>query len=176
MGELLRTTCSPDEVCLSDSVPEVGEKYPNRQLEVILRTTVTPQVKLSNGTATIRLEGRAFFFLEGTSIKVGKIPFETIATFFFSTIHDRLTGSMAISKLIFKKDVDFFDLPVDSLNGLRDATKGATLNLLNTLLKKGLPLNKTKDLQISEPLINIVHGAFIIQVNFDLERDFYNKS
>lgn len=86
------------------------------------------------------------------------------------------SGSMAISKLIFKKDVDFFDLPVDSLNGLRDATKGATLNLLNTLLKKGLPLNKTKDLQISEPLINIVHGAFIIQVNFDLERDFYNKS
>lgn len=52
MGELLRTTCSPDEVCLSDSVPEVGEKYPNRQLEVILRTTVTPQVKLSNGKIT----------------------------------------------------------------------------------------------------------------------------
>jgi hypothetical protein len=31
---MLKTTCEVDEVCLGDSVPEAGEKYPNEQLEL----------------------------------------------------------------------------------------------------------------------------------------------
>lgn len=49
LGTLLRTTCSSDEVCLSDSVPEVEEKYPNQQLELEIESVQPPKIKITKG-------------------------------------------------------------------------------------------------------------------------------
>ena len=46
-GSLLRTTCSLDEVCLTDSVPEAGERYPNSQFEVLIDTTRPPKLTIN---------------------------------------------------------------------------------------------------------------------------------
>lgn len=44
IGHLLRTSCTIDEICLSDLIPETGEKYPNRKLEIELETTRPPKL------------------------------------------------------------------------------------------------------------------------------------
>lgn len=66
IGALLKTTCSLDEVqnhknqkriiegfllqvCLSDQIEEVGTMYPDRQLELIIRTTKAPAINISYG-------------------------------------------------------------------------------------------------------------------------------
>ncbi|KAK6010378.1 hypothetical protein OSTOST_24596 [Ostertagia ostertagi] len=46
VGSLLKTTCTLDEVCLSDQVEEIATKYPGRTLEIIIRTTQPPLVTL----------------------------------------------------------------------------------------------------------------------------------
>ena len=51
-GPLLRTSCSADEICLSDSVPEVAEKYPNRQLELEVEPVQPPKLKIGKGWPT----------------------------------------------------------------------------------------------------------------------------
>jgi hypothetical protein len=45
-GPLLKTSCSPDEVCLSDSVSEAGEKYPNQQFELEVEPVQPPKLKI----------------------------------------------------------------------------------------------------------------------------------
>uniref|UniRef100_A0A183G8D6 BPI2 domain-containing protein n=1 Tax=Heligmosomoides polygyrus TaxID=6339 RepID=A0A183G8D6_HELPZ len=44
IGSVLKTTCGPDEVCLADQVEEIGEAFPNKKLELILRTTRPPVI------------------------------------------------------------------------------------------------------------------------------------
>lgn len=72
--------------------------------------------------------------------------------------------------------MDFFDLTVDSLGGLRDATKGALINLVNEKLKNGITLEVNNDSPIKNTLITIMNGAFLIQADVDLEKDFYPPS
>ncbi|KIH57722.1 hypothetical protein ANCDUO_12083, partial [Ancylostoma duodenale] len=52
VGSLLKTTCSVDEVCLSDQVEEVGNEYPGKSLELIIRTTSAPVMTFQQGTST----------------------------------------------------------------------------------------------------------------------------
>ncbi|KAK6048236.1 hypothetical protein COOONC_14259, partial [Cooperia oncophora] len=49
VGSLLKTTCSVNEVCLSDQVPEIGTAYPGRTLEIIIRTTRPPVIYFHQG-------------------------------------------------------------------------------------------------------------------------------
>ncbi|EJW71048.1 hypothetical protein WUBG_18048, partial [Wuchereria bancrofti] len=58
LGKLIRTSCGIDEVCLSDSIPEVAETYPNKQLEIIIRTTEPPKAIISAGLITCGLPGK----------------------------------------------------------------------------------------------------------------------
>lgn len=49
IGPLLKTSCSPDEVCLADEVEELREALPGKSLELILRTTSPPVIRLGQG-------------------------------------------------------------------------------------------------------------------------------
>lgn len=49
VGGVLKTTCSADEVCLSDQIEEVGTAYPGRSLELIIRSTRAPTVTVRQG-------------------------------------------------------------------------------------------------------------------------------
>lgn len=53
-GPLLRTTCSMDEVCLTDSIPEAGEQYPNKQLDVTIESVRPPKIRLDKGKQTAK--------------------------------------------------------------------------------------------------------------------------
>uniref|UniRef100_A0AC35FP09 Lipid-binding serum glycoprotein N-terminal domain-containing protein n=1 Tax=Panagrolaimus sp. PS1159 TaxID=55785 RepID=A0AC35FP09_9BILA len=48
-GKLLRTNCSPDEICLSDTVSEAAELYPNRQLGAYIETLRPPKFSIKQG-------------------------------------------------------------------------------------------------------------------------------
>ncbi|VDD88608.1 unnamed protein product [Enterobius vermicularis] len=175
-GKLLRTTCSVDEVCLSDIVSEPGEKYPNSQLEIILRSTQPPTVQLSRGIATLRLEGRALFYIEGTTKKIGVIPFETTAIFKVTTANGRVVGNFIIPSLVFKKELDFFGLSSESLDGLRTATKGALTKLINSKLSDGINLKTQPNSRIINPALFIMNDAVLIQADVNVENEFYKFS
>ncbi|VDK64023.1 unnamed protein product [Anisakis simplex] len=171
-GKLLRTTCTLDEVCLSDSIPEAGEKYPDRQLEIIIRTTKAPNVRLIADTAMITVEGRSLFYLEGTTQKIGTIPFETTISFNLRTQRNKIHGSVSVVSIEFHKDVDFFEVPVDSLSGLRDATKGAFENMFNKKLNNGTKIEMNDVSSIRNPSVAIVNKALLIQTDYDLRKHF----
>ncbi|VDM52143.1 unnamed protein product [Angiostrongylus costaricensis] len=75
LGSLLKTTCSADEVCLSDHVEEIGETHPNKTMQLIIRTTSPPLVTLQNDVVKLTLDGRCLFLIEDTQRQIGVIPF-----------------------------------------------------------------------------------------------------
>ncbi|VDL84990.1 unnamed protein product [Nippostrongylus brasiliensis] len=140
IGNVLKTSCTVDEVCITDQVEEVGATYPNKKLELIIRTTQPPVVTFLKDEMRLTLEGRCLFFLEGTRQKVGVIPFSAEASIQLQTIGPLLKGKLSITRLTFTKGVEFFGLNIDDLEGLRKAAKMALENLANVIFGAGIPL------------------------------------
>lgn len=107
IGSVLKTTCGPDEVCLADQVEEIGEAFPNKKLELIIRTTRPPVISFHKDEMKLTLEGRCLFFLEGTRQKIGVIPFSAEALVKIQTIGSLLKGKLSITRLSFIDGVDF---------------------------------------------------------------------
>ncbi|CAG9532773.1 unnamed protein product [Cercopithifilaria johnstoni] len=175
LGKLIRTSCGIDEVCLSDIIPKIAETYPNKQLEIILRTTEPPKAVISAGTAILMLEGRAIFFVEGTTKKIGIIPFSTIMQCKITSLPRHITGSIQIKTLRFHEHIDFFGLSLQSLNNFKEAAKGAVIKMINGILREGISLNESTGSRLSNTSISIVDRAVLLQTKLDIERSFYQQ-
>ncbi|KAL3985436.1 LBP / BPI / CETP family C-terminal domain protein [Acanthocheilonema viteae] len=173
LGKLIRTSCGVDDVCLSDIIPEVAETYPNNQLEIILRTTEPPKTVISRDTAIVMLEGRATFFVEGSTKEIGVIPFHTTIQCKVINLPRRITGLIEIKTLQFHEHIDFFGLPLQSLNSFKEAAKGGMMKMMNGILREGISLNESIVSRLSNTSISLVDRAILLQTNFDIERSFY---
>ncbi|VDN07344.1 unnamed protein product [Thelazia callipaeda] len=188
-GNLLRTTCTLDEICMSDVVPEIGERYPNEHLEIILSITEPPKAVISTGSATITLKGHATIFVRKSSKEIGSIPFSSKIQCNISTSHHRifgnflclkvcllaikLLGSAKVIKLDFAENTDFLGLLPQSLNGLRETIKRTLTNLMSQKLKTGLDLKSFSFNRLSNISFSLVDDAILFQANFNIERSFY---
>ncbi|VDP10685.1 unnamed protein product [Heligmosomoides polygyrus] len=92
IGSVLKTTCGPDEVCLADQVEEIGEAFPNKKLELIIRTTRPPVISFHKGKLSITrlsfIDGVDFFGLDVNDLdglrKTTKMALENMANAIFS--------------------------------------------------------------------------------------------
>ncbi|CAJ0589972.1 unnamed protein product [Cylicocyclus nassatus] len=179
VGSLLKTTCTADEVCLSDQVEEVGREYPGQSLELIIRTTSPPIMAFRKDVVKLYMEGRCLFFLEGTRQKVGVIPFTTEVELFLQTVGNHLKGRVSIGRLTFNNGIEFFKLTADDLDGLRKTTKTALENMANAILNAGIPLSNSSPnspLRLSAVHVSVQSGVVLLQANVDLYSSFYNHN
>ncbi|CAI4223419.1 unnamed protein product [Auanema sp. JU1783] len=176
VGGTLKTTCSLDEVCISDQIEEVGQKYPDRSFELIVRTTKAPTVRIEKDNLYLELSGRCLFFLEGTRQKVGVIPFDSLARIQMQTENSLVKGQMKILRLTFENSVDFFGLTASDLDGFRATIQTALENLMNKFMMRGISLN-TKSLKVplkfSSAHMSLERDVIILQANVDLFNSLY---
>ncbi|GMT10959.1 hypothetical protein PFISCL1PPCAC_2256, partial [Pristionchus fissidentatus] len=131
IGNLLKTTCSVDEICISDQIEEVGQRFPGKNLELIIRTLEEPSVEIEDGAVIMKFSGKTMFFVQGSRKKVGSISFTTIFEVQAQTVGGRLVGTLSIRRLVFHRDVDFFGLSARDLEGFRHAAFPALPNFMN---------------------------------------------
>ncbi|CAD5233056.1 unnamed protein product [Bursaphelenchus xylophilus] len=140
-GQMLKTTCSLDEVCLSDSLPEIGEKYPQKQMNILIESVRPPKVTISEDNMKIHFIGLANFFIaELGQQPIGKIPFSAVTKIQIKQVEDKLIVRLVIPELEVLEDVDFFELSPSQLRGFKNAVKGALERLANKYLRNGLEL------------------------------------
>ncbi|EJW74316.1 hypothetical protein WUBG_14775 [Wuchereria bancrofti] len=175
LGKLIRTSCGIDEVCLSDSIPEVAETYPNKQLEIIIRTTEPPKAIISADAAIVTLEGHATFFVEGTTEEIGLIPFSTTIQCNVISLPSRIAGLIKIRKLQFHEHIDFFGLTLQSLDSFKEAAKGAMMKMVNEIFREGISLNESATSRLSNTSISLVDRGILLQTKFNIERSFYQQ-
>ncbi|CAD6193615.1 unnamed protein product [Caenorhabditis auriculariae] len=179
VGGLLKTTCTADEVCISDEVDRIGKVHPNRRLELIIRTTQPPKIALSSDTLTLSLAGRCIFFLEGTRQKVGVIPFTAVVNMRIHMVEPKLKVDVKIQSLEFANGIDFLGLNADDLDGLRKTTKKALETMINGATNDGFQLstaNLKTPIRLSSPHISVLPGSILLQADVDLYKTLYAKN
>uniref|UniRef100_A0A183CBG7 SECA_MOTOR_DEAD domain-containing protein n=1 Tax=Globodera pallida TaxID=36090 RepID=A0A183CBG7_GLOPA len=191
-GQMLRTTCGLDEVCLSDSIPEMGEKYPDQQLEVEIEPVESPFIKFSKDLATLNIVGTATFLLSQNGQTIGRIPFSATvelgvrhirttnasssSTGSNSTLaHNKMDVSLAIPRLDLRDDmIDFFGLPSSTLDGFLNTVRNAILNSAGRALSPGISLmgleRRLCPYGISQPGIQLLDNGLVL---LDAELDAY---
>lgn len=80
---------------------------------------------------------------------------------------------MEIKTLQFHEYVDFFGLQLQSLNGFKEAAKGAVMKMVNEVLREGISLNESTVSRFSNTSLSLVDRAILLQTKFDIERSFY---
>ncbi|VDK73988.1 unnamed protein product [Litomosoides sigmodontis] len=184
LGKLIRTSCGIDEVCLSDIIPEAAEAYPNRQLEIILRTTKPPKAVISTGLATVMIKGRAAFFVERSTKEIGVIPFSTTIQCEITSLAHRISAQMSTLAQLAVSSMKFYlthisgRLNSEALLGdsqIMEAAKGALMKLVNEILREGISLNESTVSRLSNTSLSLVDGAILLQAKFDIERNFYQQ-
>ncbi|TKR61573.1 hypothetical protein L596_028666 [Steinernema carpocapsae] len=96
LGPLLRTSCSLDEVCLSDSIEEAAEKYPEKQLELLVYPTKAPTITVHEDSAALKLKGISEYYLAETGEQIGSIPFSTQVEIGVHSKHNKIYGQYAL--------------------------------------------------------------------------------
>ncbi|ULT90744.1 hypothetical protein L3Y34_008810 [Caenorhabditis briggsae] len=177
IGNLLETSCTIDEVCIADEITKIKTVYPNRRLELIIRSAAPPTVTVNTDSMTVSMNGRCIFFLEGTRQKIGVIPFNTVILVNMKTIGGKLTGSVTIQSLDFTPGVDFLALSVSDLDGLRRTTKSALQNFISSATADGFTLSTASmhsPLRLSHPEVSLLPNALLLQADVDLYRTLYS--
>uniref|UniRef100_A0A1I7YRK1 BPI2 domain-containing protein n=1 Tax=Steinernema glaseri TaxID=37863 RepID=A0A1I7YRK1_9BILA len=181
LGPLLRTSCSLDEVCLSDSIEEAAEQYPDKQLELVVYPSKAPRITMYEDSAELALKGLSEYYLEESGEQIGSIPFSADVQLGVNTKDGKVYGSLKVKNLEFLDPVDFFGLSVENLDGLRKATVGAVENLAKQKLETPIDLNeisraKFERFGMQNVTVKLLEqGAAMVQADFDLYRTFYGQ-
>lgn len=151
--------------------------YPNRRLELIIRSAAPPTVTINNDVMTISMNGRCIFFLEGTRQKIGVIPFNTVVQINMKTTVGKLIGTVTIQSLDFIQGIDFLGMSVSDLDGLRRTTKSALQNFASSATANGFTLSTASmhsPLRLSHPEVSLLPNALLLQADVDLYRTLYS--
>uniref|UniRef100_A0AC34QY42 MutS-like protein n=1 Tax=Panagrolaimus sp. JU765 TaxID=591449 RepID=A0AC34QY42_9BILA len=127
--------------------------------------------------------GLGTFYLSDTQQTIGKIPFSTTTQIGILTRGTILQVSLKMKELRILEDLDFFNLPAESLNGFRDGIKGTIESMARKLLANGIDLTlftkKFSDYGLSnfylefleEKLILLQADVDIFKLAFDNGKD-----
>ncbi|KAK0409864.1 hypothetical protein QR680_004804 [Steinernema hermaphroditum] len=181
LGPLLRTSCSLDEVCLSDSIEEAAEQYPDKQLELVVYPIKAPRITVHEDSADLIIRGLSEYYLEDSGELIGSIPFSADVELGLHTKNSKIHGSLKVKNLEFHDPVDFFQLRVEHLDGLRKATIGAVENLASQKFDNPIDLSEVSQSKFERFGVQNVtvrlleQGAAMVQTDFDLYRTFYGQ-
>ncbi|KAL3085404.1 hypothetical protein niasHT_036514 [Heterodera trifolii] len=166
-GQMLRTTCGPDGVCLSDSIPELGDKCPDQQLEIEIEPVQAPNIKFAKDSVTVHLVGNATILLSQNGKSIGRIPFKSLVelgmarnssksqsatTKLDETAADNTTAttwthgktmdvSLSIPTLALRGDAfDFFGLSPQTVESFLNTVRNAIQNTAGKALSSGVSL------------------------------------
>ncbi|KAF7634772.1 BPI2 domain-containing protein [Meloidogyne graminicola] len=164
-GQLLRTNCDLDNVCLGDSMPEASELYPNEQLELKILPIEAPTLNITEDLAIFTLSGVGIFFLARDRLgkPIARIPFSTI----FELNIGNGKAVLTIPKLEIHDNVDFFNISqkilqesfVESIHNIiiNFARKIINSSDFNNILEQ-----KLCEWGILNPNIKLLNNGFII--------------
>ncbi|CAD5223035.1 unnamed protein product [Bursaphelenchus okinawaensis] len=173
-GPMLKTTCTIDEVCLSDSLPEIGEKYPQKQMNILIESVRPPKVVISEDSMKVHFIGLATFFIADVGQQpIGKIPFSATTKIHIKQNDNKIFVQISISELEILEDVDFFELSPAQLRGFKTSVKGALERLANKYLKSGLDLKylqgKLENYGLNDLNIQLLaEGLIMLQMDVDV--------
>uniref|UniRef100_A0A0N5BNL3 BPI2 domain-containing protein n=1 Tax=Strongyloides papillosus TaxID=174720 RepID=A0A0N5BNL3_STREA len=179
---ILKTTCTLDEVCISDSIPEVGENYPDQFLIIKTFLTSPPTAKANHDSIIMNIEGLSIFELEENGKKIGQIPFtaKIIINVKFIESSSKIKLSLEVPEIEIHNTVDFFGLEPEYLTSLKTGAVNVIQKFVNSKLSNGIDFQPfTSHLAdmfgVYYPTITFLDsGELLFQSDLDVHRLYYS--
>uniref|UniRef100_A0A0K0EIK7 BPI2 domain-containing protein n=1 Tax=Strongyloides stercoralis TaxID=6248 RepID=A0A0K0EIK7_STRER len=179
---ILKTTCTLDEVCISDSIPEVGENYPDKYLIIKTFLTSPPIGKVNRDSIILNLEGMSIFLLEENEKEIGKIPFtaKLIINIKFVENSSKIKLSLVVPEIEIHNSVDFFGLKPEYLTSLKTGAINVVQKFVNSKLSHGIDFQPfTSHLAemfgVYYPTISLLDsGELLFQSDLDVHKLYYS--
>ncbi|CEF63298.1 Lipid-binding serum glycoprotein, C-terminal domain and Bactericidal permeability-increasing protein, alpha/beta domain-containing protein [Strongyloides ratti] len=179
---ILKTSCSLDEVCISDSIPEVGENYPDKYLIIKTFLTSPPIGKVNHESIIMNIEGMSIFALEEDEKEIGKIPFTAKIIIYVNFIENssKIKLSLLVPEIEIHNSVDFFGLKPEYLTSLKTGAVNVIQKFVNSKLSNGIDFQPfTTHLAdmfgVYYPTISLLDsGELLFQSDLDVHKLYYS--
>uniref|UniRef100_A0AC35TQ72 BPI2 domain-containing protein n=1 Tax=Rhabditophanes sp. KR3021 TaxID=114890 RepID=A0AC35TQ72_9BILA len=181
-GHILKTSCSLDEVCISDSIPEVGENFPDQYLTITTSLIKSPIAVIKPHHIVLTLEGVSLFLVENNGKEVGQIPF--IATILLELKmvenNSKVKLSLSVPKLEIKESVSFLGLKAEYLTSLKNGAVNVIQKFVNEKLSKGVDFQPftshlAQEFGVYYPVITLLDdGQILFQSDLDIQKLYYS--
>ncbi|CAG2208613.1 LBP [Mytilus edulis] len=167
--DLLNTTCK--DTCIGKLIPQIGQLYPNSQVEIHLQSTDWPRVFITEKAVQILSKSNVTFSArkpDNTLHFMFRIHAVTMASVKIKLNGDALSGTIDYMKvetnvtnsLIGNIDEATFQLLVD------DAVKKVIKPMINDYLKDvGIRLPSTDNLQFKDAKIELLTNTILVETN-----------
>uniref|UniRef100_A0A914QU99 Lipid-binding serum glycoprotein C-terminal domain-containing protein n=1 Tax=Panagrolaimus davidi TaxID=227884 RepID=A0A914QU99_9BILA len=168
------------EICLGDIFPTIGQRFPNRNIYIVLHTSRAPSVILSarnGGTATIDLAADADLFTDRNE-RIGTIRIEGAIEAQLQTSNQRLTGHAQILNLRITNPDQSLGIQQQTLDTFTVLGRELVDKAANSFLQRGIPLQFPSGgagglpLNFISPEIRIIEHGIYLQSDFTISPSF----
>uniref|UniRef100_A0A914YYB2 Uncharacterized protein n=1 Tax=Panagrolaimus superbus TaxID=310955 RepID=A0A914YYB2_9BILA len=168
------------EICLGDIFPTIGQRYPNRNIYIVLHTSRAPSIILSarnGGTATIDLVADADLYTDQNE-KIGTIRIEGAIEAQLQTSNQRLTGHAQILNLRITNPDQSLGIKQETLDTFTVLGRELVDKAANSFLQRGIPLQLPAGgagglpLNFISPEIQIVEHGIYLSSDFTISPSF----
>uniref|UniRef100_A0AC34F9M7 Uncharacterized protein n=1 Tax=Panagrolaimus sp. ES5 TaxID=591445 RepID=A0AC34F9M7_9BILA len=168
------------EICLGDIFPTIGQRYPNRNIYIILHTSRAPSVILSarnGGTATLDLAADADLYTDQNE-RIGTIRIEGTIEAQLQTSNQRLTGHAQILNLRITNPDQSLGIKQETLDTFTVLGRELVDKAANGFLQRGIPLQLPAGgagglpLNFISPEIRIIEHGIYLQSDFTISPSF----
>ncbi|VDM95236.1 unnamed protein product [Thelazia callipaeda] len=166
-------------ICLSDIMPAIRDKFPNRLLNIKIHTLHAPSVifeSKNGGVANVNLDLEALLYIDDTGERIGRIIIDIVIAGNVRLFSDRISAVIEIKSLNLTDNEQTLGLSEEALTSLASLSKDILSKIANDKLSKGLTLQMPTaklPLILVKPQFVIIDHAIHLATNFKLSAKLF---
>ncbi|CAJ0579590.1 unnamed protein product, partial [Mesorhabditis spiculigera] len=173
VSTFLKTDCG-DSMCIADVIPQLSDKYPKANIELVFAATRAPAMLFSQknqGVISINIGGVIILYVELGTQKRQEAVFdlEIVADTLLSVKQNNVSGSVRLTR--FELLNRFGNLEITNAELADIALLGGQLieNMVNEMLNSGVPIPIPSVLHLDNIRINVLSRKLLIRTDFGID-------
>uniref|UniRef100_A0A914USA4 Lipid-binding serum glycoprotein C-terminal domain-containing protein n=1 Tax=Plectus sambesii TaxID=2011161 RepID=A0A914USA4_9BILA len=177
VASFLRTTC--DFICIGTAIPQLGKKYPNHTVDVVLKTIAAPFINVHAGNALLNASLSADVYIS---------PYNTTQELVIEACVD-LSGNLTVSmaRRLVKGALQITNFTLTIKNSTIGTVDKQAVHLIEVLLRpilqmlatavldKGIELPTVENITLVRPQIVMLERAIRIETDLVYKQHYHRK-
>lgn len=212
-GQFLKTSCDAGltggksgaanglSVCIGDLIPQLAEKYPDKEVELLFSASRAPamlfsqknggtlannqitfplsfkQTFLLSGVVSINLKGVIFVYIRLSPERVRQaavLDLDVVADTTVSLVKNRIAGSVLFNRFQLTNKYGTLGLSNEELNDLGFLATEILQGVVNTLLGEGLPIPVPPVVKLINPTLSMFNREMLISTDLIIDEKLVN--
>uniref|UniRef100_A0A914X0K4 BPI2 domain-containing protein n=1 Tax=Plectus sambesii TaxID=2011161 RepID=A0A914X0K4_9BILA len=174
------TTSGGLGVCIGDLIPQLAEKFPDKEVELLFSASRAPAMLFSQkngGVVSINLKGVIFVYIRLTNERVRQaavLDLDVVADTTVSVTKNRIKGSVLFNRFQLTNKYGTLGLTNEELNDLGFLATEILQGVVNNLLGEGLPIPIPPVVKLINPTLSIFNREMLISTDLAIDEKLVN--